>query len=68
MNEKTESEIFEERVNSLYKPIKQEKKTPSAPESEDKNDQSLANANQSLEAEPSYISTGITYLDDKIKI
>ncbi|MCK0501631.1 hypothetical protein [Helicobacter pylori] len=36
MNEKTESEIFEEQLNSLYKPIKQEKKTPSTPESEDK--------------------------------
>ncbi|GAA9624367.1 hypothetical protein HpVa144_06930 [Helicobacter pylori] len=74
MNEKTESEIFEEQLNSLYKPIKQEKKTPSTPESENKNDQSLANVNQSLanvnqslEAEPSYISTGIAYLDDKIK-
>ncbi len=72
MNEKTESEIFEEQLNSLYKPINQEKKTPSAKESENKNnqslaDQSLANANQSLEAEPSYLSTGIAYLDDKIK-
>lgn len=66
MNEKTESEIFEKQLNSLYKPIKQEEKTPSTPESENKNDQSLAN-NQSLEAEPSYISTGIAYLDDKIK-
>ncbi len=73
MNEKTESEIFEEQLNSLYKPIKQEKKTP---ESENKNNQSLANqslanqslANQSLEAnEPSYFSTGIAYLDNKIK-
>ncbi|GAA6939670.1 hypothetical protein HpHUE47_14630 [Helicobacter pylori] len=90
MNEKTESEIFEEQLNSLYKPIKQEKKTPSTPESENKNDQGLANqnlanqnlanqnlANQNLERlssenlkeanEPSYISTGIAYLDDKIK-
>ncbi|GAA7698478.1 hypothetical protein JP0154_09840 [Helicobacter pylori] len=73
MNEKTESEIFEEQLNSLYKPIKQEEKTPSTPESENKNDQSLANnqslanANQSLEADPSYIPTGIAYLDDKIK-
>ncbi|GAA9594467.1 hypothetical protein UBN80_11040 [Helicobacter pylori] len=73
MNEKLESEIFEEQlnslykpINSLYKPIKQEEKTPSTPESENKNDQSLAN-NQSLEAEPSYISTGIAYLDNKIK-
>ncbi|UOR27423.1 Coiled-coil domain-containing protein [Helicobacter pylori] len=81
MNEKTESGIFEEQLNSLYKPIKQEGKTPSTPESENKNDQSLANqslanqslanqslANQSLESsEPSYLSTGIAYLDDKIK-
>ncbi len=84
MNEKTEREIFEEQLNSLYKPIKQEKKTPSTPESENKtnqrlaNDQALANANQrlannqnlaneGLEAYPSYISTGIAYLDNKIK-
>ncbi len=83
MNEKTESEIFEEQLNSLYKPIKQEKNTPSVPESENKNNQGLANnqalANQSLEQtasapqnlkeanEPSYLSTGIAYLDDKIK-
>ncbi len=67
MDERLESEIFEEQLNSLYKPIKQEGKTPSTPESGNKNDQSLANANQSLEAEPSYISTGIAYLDDKIK-
>lgn len=80
MDERLESEIFEEQLNSLYKPIKQEKKTPSTPESENKNDQSLANANQSLANqslerlasenetnEPSYLSTGIAYLDDKIK-
>ncbi len=80
MNEKTESEIFEEQLNSLYKPIKQEGKTPSTPESENKNNQGLANqnlANQGLEPlasknlkeanEPFYISTGIAYLDDKIK-
>ncbi len=77
MNEKIESEIFEERLNSLYKPIKQEKNTPSAKESENKNNQGLANqnlannqalANQNLEVnEPYYISTGIAYLDDKIK-
>ncbi len=66
MDEKLESEIFEEQLNSLYKPIKQEKNTPSTPESKNKNDQSLAN-NQSLEADPSYLSTGIAYLDDKIK-
>ncbi len=72
MDEKTQSEIFEEQLNSLYKPIKQEKKTPRAPESENKNDQRLSDsqalADQRLEAnEPSYISTGIAYLDDKIK-
>ncbi|GAA8104375.1 hypothetical protein Kazakh3190_00080 [Helicobacter pylori] len=79
MDEKLESEIFEEQLNSLYKPIKQPQKTP---ESENKtneanqglaNNQALANANQSLanqgleENEPSYLSTGIAYLDDKIK-
>ncbi len=75
MNEKTESEIFEEQLNSLYKPIKQAQRTP---ESENKNNQALANqnlANQGLEQlasenetnEPSYLSTGIAYLDDKIK-
>ncbi|MGT0107766.1 Coiled-coil domain-containing protein [Helicobacter pylori] len=79
MNEKTQSEIFEEQLNSLYKPINQ---APSAPESESENNQALANqnlANQGLEAlasarlkeqeanEPSYLSTGIAYLDNKIK-
>ncbi|WP_120872401.1 Coiled-coil domain-containing protein [Helicobacter pylori] len=75
MNEKTQSEIFEEQLNSLYKPIKQ---AQSATESENKANQNLANqnlANQNLandsvndlEAEPSYLSTGIAYLDDKIK-
>ncbi len=77
MSEKLESGIFEEQLNSLYKPIKQ---TQSAHESENKNNQGLANqnlANQGLEQlasenlkeanEPSYISTGIAYLDDKIK-
>lgn len=66
MNEKTESEIFEGQLNSLYKPIKQEKKTP---ESENKNNQDLGNEpiSKDLGNEPSYISTGIAYLDDKIK-
>ncbi len=86
MEEKTQSEIFEEQLNSLHKPIKQ---APSANESENKtnqanqglaNNQALANqnlanealanqnlANEALEPEPSYISTGIAYLDDKIK-
>ncbi|GAA7602755.1 hypothetical protein HpMMM19_12430 [Helicobacter pylori] len=69
-NEKTESEIFEEQLNNLFKPIKQ---VPSTQESENKTNQNLANeslANQSvkdLEAEPSYLSTGIAYLDNKIK-
>ncbi|RVZ35130.1 Coiled-coil domain-containing protein [Helicobacter pylori] len=88
MDERLESEIFEEQLNSLYKRIKP---TPRTPESENKTNeanqslanqslanQSLANqslANQSLanqsvkdlEAEPSYLSTGIAYLDNKIK-
>ncbi len=72
MSEKLESEIFEDQLNSLYKPLKQ---APSTPESENKNNQALANANQSLERlaseneakEPSYLSTGIAYLDNKIK-
>ncbi|MCQ2878617.1 Coiled-coil domain-containing protein [Helicobacter pylori] len=77
-NEKTESEIFEEQLNGLYKPLKP---TPKPPESENKNNeanQNLANeslakqnlANDSvkdLESEPSYLSTGIAYLDNKIK-
>ncbi|QQW78775.1 Coiled-coil domain-containing protein [Helicobacter pylori] len=87
MDERTESEIFEEQLNSLYKPLKQKQR---APESENKNNQALANQNlenqalanqnlenqalanqnlakQDLEAEPSYLSTGIAYLDNKIK-
>ncbi|RVY82907.1 Coiled-coil domain-containing protein [Helicobacter pylori] len=87
MDERLESEIFEEQLNSLYKPIKQAAKTP---ESENKNNeanqglanqnlanQNLANQNlanqanapisKDLEAESSYLSTGIAYLDDKIK-
>lgn len=69
-NELTESEIFEEQLNSLHKPIKQ---APKPQESENKTNeanQSLANenlANENLEAEPSYLFTGIAYLDDKIK-
>ncbi len=76
MSEKLESEIFEEQLNSLYKPLKP---TPSATESGNKTNQALANANQGLEQlasapqnlkeanEPSYLSTGIAYLDNKIK-
>ncbi|GAA8170664.1 hypothetical protein NP0156_08890 [Helicobacter pylori] len=80
MDEKLESEFFEEQLNSLYRPIKP---APRTPESESKTDQNLANqnlANQGLERlalqnlkeqeanEPSYLSTtGVAYLDDKIK-
>ncbi len=42
MDERLESEIFEEQLNSLYKPIKQAPKTP---ESEKENNQALANQN-----------------------
>ncbi|MFB1280203.1 Coiled-coil domain-containing protein [Helicobacter pylori] len=73
-NEKTESEIFEEQLNSLYKPLKP---TPRTPESENKTNEAnqgleaLASAPQSLKEQeandPSYLSTGIAYLDDKIK-
>ncbi|GAA8105260.1 hypothetical protein HpBT101_10680 [Helicobacter pylori] len=73
MSEKLESEIFEEQLNSLYKPIKEK-----TPESENKTNEANQNlANQGLERlesenlkeanEPSYISTGIAYLDNKIK-
>ncbi|WQR89994.1 Coiled-coil domain-containing protein [Helicobacter pylori] len=77
MDERTQSEIFEEQLNSLYKPINQAQKTPT---SENKNNQALANqtlanqalanqnlAKEDLESEPSYLSTGIAYLDNKIK-
>lgn len=74
-NEKTESEIFEEQLNSLYKPLKP---TPKPQESENKtNEANQGLANQAIEPqnllkeqeanEPSYLSTGIAYLDDKIK-
>ncbi|WP_305875615.1 Coiled-coil domain-containing protein [Helicobacter pylori] len=68
MDERLESEIFEEQLNSLYKPPKQNQKSEAVA-----NNQSLANQNlakesvKGLEAEPSYLSTGIAYLDDKIK-
>ncbi len=76
MDEKLESEIFEERLNSLYKPIKQ---TQNTNESGSETNQGLANqgleqlasAPQNLKEqeanEPSYLSTGIAYLDNKIK-
>ncbi|MDU9746582.1 Coiled-coil domain-containing protein [Helicobacter pylori] len=79
-NEKTQSEIFEEQLKSLYQPIKQEEQSEAVANKENlANNQSLANnqnlanhnlANESvkdLETEPSYLSTGIAYLDDKIK-
>lgn len=75
-NEKTQSEIFEEQLNSLYKPLKQKEKSEAVANNQNLANQSLANqnlenlANQSvkdLEAEPSYLSTGIAYLDNKIK-
>ncbi|WQV45047.1 Coiled-coil domain-containing protein [Helicobacter pylori] len=63
-NEKTESEIFEEKLNSLYQPLKQSQQKPN----ESGNNQNLANQSvKDLEAEPSYLSTGIAYLDNKIK-
>ncbi|MCQ2935312.1 Coiled-coil domain-containing protein, partial [Helicobacter pylori] len=77
-NEKTQSEIFEEQLNSLYKPLKQSQQKESGSENDQgleklETNSNLANpnlANQSvkdLEAEPSYLSTGIAYLDNKIK-
>ncbi|MUU45999.1 Coiled-coil domain-containing protein [Helicobacter pylori] len=78
-NEKTESEVFEEQLKSLYQPLKQEAKSEAVANNQNLANQSngsLANqnlenlANQSvkdLEAEPSYLSTGIAYLDNKIK-
>ncbi len=73
MDERLESEIFEEQLNSLYKPIKQNQKSEAVANNQNLANQNLANqnlANQSvkdLEAEPSYLSTGIAYLDNKIK-
>ncbi|GAA8605636.1 hypothetical protein HpDR66_26540 [Helicobacter pylori] len=70
-NEKTESEIFEEQLKSLYQPLKQEAKSEAVANNQNLANQNLENlANQSvkdLEAEPSYLSTGIAYLDNKIK-
>ncbi|GAA7140110.1 hypothetical protein ID0308_06520 [Helicobacter pylori] len=76
MDEKLESEIFEKQLNSLYKPLKQ---TQNTNESGNKTNQGLANqgleqlasAPQNLKEQeandPSYLSTGVAYLDDKIK-
>ncbi|MGN8435209.1 Coiled-coil domain-containing protein [Helicobacter pylori] len=78
MDERTESEIFEEQLNSLYKPLKQNQKSEAVANNPNLANPNLANenlANQNLasmpqkepEAEPSYLSTGIAYLDNKIK-
>ncbi len=77
MDERLESEIFEEQLNSLYKPLKQNQKSEIVANNGNLanerlgTDQSLANGNlanlKDLEAEPSYLSTGIAYLDNKIK-
>ncbi|WQW50029.1 Coiled-coil domain-containing protein [Helicobacter pylori] len=73
-NEKTQSEIFEEQLNSLYKPLKP--KTPESESETNEANQGLANQNLAIEPqklkeqeynEPSYLSTGIAYLDNKIK-
>ncbi|ANT42993.1 Coiled-coil domain-containing protein [Helicobacter pylori] len=73
-NEKTQSEIFEEQLNSLYKPIKQEEQSEAVANNQNLAKENLANhqvlANESvkdLENEPSYLPVGIAYLDNKIK-
>lgn len=76
-NEKMQSEIFEEQLNSLYKPLRKEEKSEAVANNQNLANQNLANqglANQAnepidkdLENEPSYLSTGIAYLDNKIK-
>ncbi|EMG96240.1 hypothetical protein HMPREF1401_00647 [Helicobacter pylori GAM120Ai] len=75
-NEKTQSEIFEEQLNSLYKPLKQSQQKANESENHqglekletNHNLENLANESvKDLEAEPSYLSTGIAYLDNKIK-
>ncbi|KNX47674.1 hypothetical protein [Helicobacter pylori] len=78
MDEKLESEIFEGQLNSLYKPLKQTQ-NQNTNESGNKTNQGLANqgleqlasAPQNLKEQeandPSYLSTGVAYLDDKIK-
>ncbi|WQY61285.1 Coiled-coil domain-containing protein [Helicobacter pylori] len=77
-NEKTQSEIFEEQLKSLYQPLEQEAKSEAVANDQNLANQNLANQNlanqnlanesmKDLEAEPSYLSTGIAYLDNKIK-
>ncbi|MGL2812866.1 Coiled-coil domain-containing protein [Helicobacter pylori] len=75
-NEKTKSEIFEEQLKSLYQPLKQEVKSEAVANNQKlethqnlenlENLENLASV-KDLEAEPSYLSTGIAYLDNKIK-
>ncbi|ADU80424.1 hypothetical protein [Helicobacter pylori] len=69
MDEKLESEIFEEQLNSLYKPLKSAQRTPEGESKTNQGLERLASAPQNLKEanEPSYLSTGIAYLDNKIK-
>ncbi|NHA54578.1 Coiled-coil domain-containing protein [Helicobacter pylori] len=78
-NEKTQSEIFEEQLKSLYQPLKQEANSEAVDNNQNLANENLANENltnqnlaakesvKDLENEPSYLSTGIAYLDNKIK-
>ncbi|RVY74581.1 Coiled-coil domain-containing protein [Helicobacter pylori] len=67
-NEKTQSEIFEEQLNSLYRPIEAVANNQNLAKENLANHQVLANESvKDLENEPSYLSVGIAYLDNKIK-
>ncbi|WQX95725.1 Coiled-coil domain-containing protein [Helicobacter pylori] len=68
-NEKTQSEIFEEQLKSLHQPLKQEEQSEAVANKENlANHQVLAKESvKDLETDPSYLSTGIAYLDNKIK-
>ncbi|MGL2858271.1 Coiled-coil domain-containing protein [Helicobacter pylori] len=75
-NEKTQSEIFEEQLKSLYQPLKPKETSEAVANNQNLANESLVNQNlenlakesvKDLEAEPSYLSTGIAYLDKKIK-
>ncbi|KAA6500313.1 Coiled-coil domain-containing protein [Helicobacter pylori] len=75
-NEKTQSEIFEEQLKSLYQPLKPKETNEAVANNQNLANESLVNQNlenlakesvKDLEAEPSYLSTGIAYLDKKIK-
>ncbi|MCQ2926205.1 Coiled-coil domain-containing protein [Helicobacter pylori] len=75
MDERTESEIFEEQLNSLYKPLKPKETSGAVANNqnlanqnlENLANQNLANQNKELESDPPYLSTGLAYLDEKIK-